>query len=95
MSLEALFGAPPRPRAAQPGRGQAAAAPAASGLPGEDQLAQIAALLAAADRPVLVLGSDVWIDGAETAARAAAEELGSPSSPTARAAASCPRAMTC
>jgi len=36
---------------------------------------EIAALLAAARRPVLVLGSDVWLDGAEGAARAAAEEL--------------------
>lgn len=35
----------------------------------------IARLLAAAERPVLVVGSDVWTDGAEAAARAAAEEL--------------------
>jgi acetolactate synthase I/II/III large subunit len=35
----------------------------------------IARLLAAAERPVLVLGSDVWTDGAEAAARTAAEEL--------------------
>jgi acetolactate synthase-1/2/3 large subunit len=35
----------------------------------------VARLLAAAERPVLVLGSDVWTDGADTAARAAAEEL--------------------
>jgi acetolactate synthase-1/2/3 large subunit len=35
----------------------------------------IARLLAAAERPVLVLGSDVWTAGAEAAARAAAEEL--------------------
>jgi acetolactate synthase-1/2/3 large subunit len=32
-------------------------------------------LLAAAERPVLVLGSDVWMTGADAAARAAAEEL--------------------
>ena len=32
-------------------------------------------LLAAARRPVLVLGSDVWLGGAETQARLAAEEL--------------------
>jgi acetolactate synthase-1/2/3 large subunit len=38
-------------------------------------VAEIAALLDAAQRPVLVLGSDVWLGGAETAARAAAEEL--------------------
>jgi acetolactate synthase-1/2/3 large subunit len=35
----------------------------------------IAGLLAGAGRPVLVLGSDTWLGGAETAARAAAEEL--------------------
>jgi acetolactate synthase-1/2/3 large subunit len=35
-------------------------------------------LLAGAERPVLVLGSDVWMDGADGAARAAAEELGIP-----------------
>jgi acetolactate synthase-1/2/3 large subunit len=36
---------------------------------------RIAALLAAAHRPVLVLGSDVWLDGAEVAARGCAEIL--------------------
>ncbi|MEO3824879.1 acetolactate synthase [Actinomadura sp. B10D3] len=40
-----------------------------------DALARIAGLLKAARRPVLVLGSDVWMDGAEEAARAFAEEL--------------------
>ena len=35
----------------------------------------IAGLIAAAQRPVLVLGSDVWMGGAEQAARTAAEEL--------------------
>src|SRR5262249_34726593 len=38
----------------------------------------IAGLLAGASRPVLVLGSDVWLGGAETAAGAAAEELSLP-----------------
>ncbi|XRQ04216.1 acetolactate synthase [Actinomadura welshii] len=38
-------------------------------------LARVAALLTQARRPVLVLGSDVWMDGAEEAARAFAEEL--------------------
>lgn len=38
-------------------------------------LERIAALLAAAHRPVLVLGSDVWLGGAERAARACAEVL--------------------
>lgn len=43
--------------------------------PDPDALERIRRLLAAAERPVLVLGSDVWADGAETAARGAAEEL--------------------
>jgi acetolactate synthase-1/2/3 large subunit len=43
--------------------------------PDADALASIAALLAEARHPVLVLGSDVWMDGAEEAARAFAEEL--------------------
>ncbi len=36
---------------------------------------RIAGLLAAAERPVLILGSDVWLGGAETEARLAAERL--------------------
>ncbi len=60
--------------------GSAAAAPGSAagrdgGPPDPGHIAQITALLAAAARPVLVLGSDVWLDGAESAARAAAEEL--------------------
>ena len=43
--------------------------------PAAGDVAQIAALLAEARRPVLVLGSDVWLDGAETAARLCAEAL--------------------
>jgi thiamine pyrophosphate-dependent acetolactate synthase large subunit-like protein len=43
--------------------------------PDADAVAAVARLLATARRPVLVLGSDVWIDGAERAARAAAERL--------------------
>jgi acetolactate synthase-1/2/3 large subunit len=46
--------------------------------PDPDDVDGIARLLAAAERPVLVFGSDVWLDGAESAARAAAEELGVP-----------------
>jgi acetolactate synthase I/II/III large subunit len=48
--------------------------PAAAGPDGAD-VAAIAALLRAARRPVLVLGSDVWLGGAETAARECAEAL--------------------
>src|SRR5262249_59532841 len=43
--------------------------------PGPAGVDAIARLVAGASRPVLVLGSDVWLGGAEAAARAAAEEL--------------------
>ncbi len=69
VSLEALFGrAEPAP---------AADDSAADGLdqPDPGAVDAIAGLLAQASRPVLVLGSDVWLDGAEQAARVAAEEL--------------------
>ncbi|HEY0638649.1 MAG TPA: acetolactate synthase [Pseudonocardiaceae bacterium] len=46
--------------------------------PDGEALDRIAALLAAAERPVLVLGSDVWSDGAEEAALRAAETMGVP-----------------
>ncbi len=71
VAMEALFGpAPPEPAPAG-AFGQARAA-----APGDPEAAAvIAGLLAAAQRPVLVLGSDVWMGGAELAARTAAEEL--------------------
>jgi acetolactate synthase-1/2/3 large subunit len=43
--------------------------------PDEPDVSRIAALLRTARRPVLVLGSDVWLGGAEVAARQAAQEL--------------------
>jgi len=46
--------------------------------PDDDALAAIGAMLAKADRPVLVLGTDVWSDGAELAALAVVESLGLP-----------------
>jgi len=46
--------------------------------PDGDALARVAALLGEAERPVLVLGSDVWADHAEQAARRAAEALALP-----------------
>lgn len=46
--------------------------------PDSDALAEVAEALAQAERPVLVLGSDVWADGAEQAARRAAEAIGVP-----------------
>ena len=41
-------------------------------------MAKVATLLADAERPVLVIGSDVWLDGAELAAVRFAEEIGIP-----------------
>lgn len=46
--------------------------------PDTDAIARIAALLAAAERPVLVLGTDVWMDGAEAAALEFVERLSIP-----------------
>ncbi|HSK27494.1 MAG TPA: acetolactate synthase [Jiangellales bacterium] len=46
--------------------------------PDPADLAEVAGLLASAERPVLVLGSDVWADGAEQAAVRLAEEAGLP-----------------
>ena len=46
--------------------------------PDGDALDAVAARLSAAVRPVLVLGSDVWTDGAEQAALALTEEFGLP-----------------
>jgi acetolactate synthase I/II/III large subunit len=88
VALEALFGAGDAPPA-QAATPQETASPPASERPPASASAQetansgidagavdrIAGLLAAAQRPVLVLGSDVWMGGAETQARLAAEEL--------------------
>lgn len=46
--------------------------------PDPQSLDRAATALASAARPVLVLGSDVWAEGAETAALALAEEIGLP-----------------
>jgi thiamine pyrophosphate-dependent acetolactate synthase large subunit-like protein len=50
-------------------------APLAVTGPDPGDISRIADLLRAARRPVLILGSDVWLGGAEAAARRAAEEL--------------------
>jgi acetolactate synthase I/II/III large subunit len=50
-------------------------APVPVARPDPGDVGQIADLLRAARRPVLILGSDVWLGGAEDAARRAAEEL--------------------
>ncbi len=51
------------------------ARPVAVAEPDPEDVSRIADALRAARRPVLVLGSDVWLGGAEQAARRAAEEL--------------------
>jgi acetolactate synthase I/II/III large subunit len=67
FSLEAIYG---QADADLPVRDQVAAQ-----APAEADVSQIAGLLRDARRPVLVLGSDVWLGGAEVAARQAAEAL--------------------
>jgi acetolactate synthase I/II/III large subunit len=79
MSLEALFGAD--------GPGGLDGAGGVRGVEGaggtdEDEggldagaVDRIAELLARSERPVMILGTDVWLDGAENEARLAAEEL--------------------
>jgi thiamine pyrophosphate-dependent acetolactate synthase large subunit-like protein len=77
VSLEALFGSPAPDQAA-------GGMPADAGVLAEDtapdagSIAEVVARLARAERPVLVLGSDVWLDGVEEAARSAAEDLALP-----------------
>ena len=69
---EAIFGADTVDLPPDAGRMPSAAPPEA------DDVAAIATLLRAARRPVLVLGSDVWLGGAETTARECAEALSLP-----------------
>jgi acetolactate synthase I/II/III large subunit len=75
IALEALFGTAEVPSAPHPAGSHSAAAPGQEDAPDPGAIAEIAALLARSSRPVLVLGSDVWLDGAAEAARDAAEEL--------------------
>jgi acetolactate synthase I/II/III large subunit len=67
--LEAIYGTETADLPPDAGRMPAAAPPDG------DDVAAIAALLGAARRPVLVLGSDVWLGGGETAALGCAEAL--------------------
>ncbi|MGH3328916.1 MAG: acetolactate synthase [Streptomycetales bacterium] len=70
VPIDQLYGraeaAPPAPR--QPARIE----------PDPGDISEVAGLLCAAERPVLVLGSDVWMEGADGAARRAAETIGLP-----------------
>jgi acetolactate synthase-1/2/3 large subunit len=52
--------------------------PTARVEPDPDSLSEVGALLAEAARPVLVIGGDVWADGAEAAALRLVEEAGLP-----------------
>jgi acetolactate synthase I/II/III large subunit len=70
ISLEAIYG---QAEADLPAPDPPVAPP-----PDAGDVSRIAALLRAAQRPVLVLGSDVWLTGAEDAARRAAEDLSLP-----------------
>ncbi len=54
------------------------AAPAIPEEPDEDELADIAELFAEAQRPVIVIGTDVWADRAEESALRLVEDLGVP-----------------
>jgi acetolactate synthase-1/2/3 large subunit len=74
VSLEALFGSPTPDSAGGPASAADSEADALRG-PDPGSIAQIVSLIAKSQRPVLVLGSDVWLDGADAAARSAAEEL--------------------
>jgi acetolactate synthase I/II/III large subunit len=75
VSLEAMFGQ--ADATAEAGRSERAPAGALAeaDVPDPGDIDKIAELLAPASRPVLILGSDVWMDGAADAARAAAERL--------------------
>jgi acetolactate synthase I/II/III large subunit len=68
FSLEAIYG---QAEAELPVVG----APVPGTPPDPEDVSRIADLLRAAQRPVLILGSDVWLGGGHDAARRAAEEL--------------------
>jgi len=75
VSLEALFSSPGAADQAAGTRPDEAGLLTEDPAPDPGSIAEILALLARAERPVLVLGSDVWLDGAEEAALLTAEEL--------------------
>ncbi len=75
VSLEALYGKAEMARLAADHALRPAPDKDAGKNADPEAVSQIAGLLTAAERPVLVLGSDIWMDGAEAAARNAAEQL--------------------
>jgi acetolactate synthase I/II/III large subunit len=72
VSLEAIYG---QAEAELPGATDPGVLALETVAPDEADVSGIAGLLRGARRPVLILGSDVWLGGAEDAARRAAEEL--------------------
>jgi acetolactate synthase I/II/III large subunit len=76
VPMDTLFSRTPVPTAE--GASRAGAAQAATRLPDTDAVARIASRLSRARRPVLVLGSDVWTDGAERAAADLVDQTGLP-----------------
>jgi acetolactate synthase I/II/III large subunit len=72
ISLEAIYG---QAGADLPAADARPEVPLPAVPPDAGEVSRIAALLGAARRPVLVLGSDVWLGGAEREARRAAQEL--------------------
>jgi acetolactate synthase I/II/III large subunit len=75
VSLEALYGEASAELPSGPGSAAPGSAGGDSAGPDAADVARIGELLRTARRPVLVLGSDVWLGGAEEAARQAAEQL--------------------
>jgi acetolactate synthase-1/2/3 large subunit len=77
VSLEALYGQAEAdlPTAGPVTARLVTAGPVTGAAPDDGDVDRIAGLLRTARRPVLVLGSDVWLGGAEDAARQAAQEL--------------------
>jgi acetolactate synthase-1/2/3 large subunit len=77
VPMDALFSRTPVPPAAAGHRSGDAPRPATQ-QPDIDAVARIASRIARARRPVLVLGSDVWTDGAEQAAADLVDATGLP-----------------
>ena len=77
VPMDTLFSRTPRPTTDRGPRAGTVGGPATR-QPDTDAVTRIAARIAQARRPVLVLGSDVWTDGAERAAADLVEQTGLP-----------------
>jgi acetolactate synthase-1/2/3 large subunit len=79
VPMDTLFSRTPRSGESRAAAGTSAAAtPGASPEPDADAVTRIARRIGRARRPVLVLGSDIWTDGAEQAAADLVEQTGVP-----------------